>query len=565
VDEPGGEPRSRTWVQAIDRAWRQDAKGVFFGAPDFERRRDFGSLVAHAVGRGLDTGWLSDGVALVEPEYAQRLVERARLRSIHLRGAPSDLEVIQEARGVLQSSGVEVTVTVEVSDLDGASIAELSERAPDATWSWHPRGEIHGDPSTTFEALAAAAAQAGHCVVGLPSCVAAIDELQARCFAEVLAAEPADPTGDDANGRVLPPICAGCSLDMDCAGVPASWARAHGGDGLRPVFPTSSARPWSPIPAGELSAFRPTERPRLDVAPRYPDTALITLMVPGCDLSCIFCDTPQEGMAIQFSTRSSVRASLLAMSGRSRSVLFTGGEPSRLSWLTDIFEDARALGYERIQMQSHAGAAADPAVADAWIAAGLDAIDVPIYGADAETHEAVTRTPGSFERTHAGLANLRERGAASVIHTTLFESNVAELEAIVRHIDDLAPSAAYLQITGEVGAPGTYAQVAPSPERVGSAMVAAFSAVTPETPFQLSDVAPCLVPGLEDLVASWKAAPSSRPYPVILPYSEWLMVFSGGRTKGYGDACDRCSLYSSCDGLPREAIDRFLGVGLVPR
>jgi hypothetical protein len=96
-------------------------------------------------------------------------------------------------------------------------------------------------------------------------------------------------------------------------------------------------------------------------------------------------------------------------------------------------------------------------------------------------------------------------------------------------------------------------------------MVAAFAAVTPETHFQISDLAPCLVPGLEELVASWKGAPSPRSYPVALPYSEWLMVFSGGRTKGYGDACERCSLFGTCDGLPREAIDRFRGVGLVPR
>jgi hypothetical protein len=50
-----------------------------------------------------------------------------------------------------------------------------------------------------------------------------------------------------------------------------------------------------------------------------------------------------------------------------------------------------------------------------------------------------------------------------------------------------------------------------------------------------------------------------------LPYSEWLMVFSGGRTKGHHAVCDTCALRNECDGLPLESLARFGGVGLVPR
>lgn len=558
-----GDLLSRAWVRSIDRAWRAGSAGVFFAAPQFERRADFGALIAHAVRRGLDTGWVSDGAGLADSSYVERLVDRARLREVHLRRRDLAWEALEDARQCLTEHGVRVRVSHELSGQSLPVTAERLMSGPDGVLTWNPGPDATTRPEELLASIRSVSDRIEARVVGFPSCLSEAGEpFLHRLFQE---AQAHDGHGWLDDERVLPPACAGCARDMSCLGVSAGWYRAHGDGDLTPFAPVDEARPWAPIPAGDVSAFRPTERPRLDVAPRYPDTALITLMVAGCDLSCIFCDTPQEGMAIRFSTRESVRASLAAMSGTCSSVLFTGGEPSRLRWLTETLRDARELGYQFIQMQSHAGAAADPAVADAWIAAGLDAIDVPIYGADAETHEAITRTPGSFQDTLMGLENLRARGAQSVVHTTLFESNVAHLESIVRKIESLAPDGAYIQTTGEVGAPGTYAQVAPSPERVGAALVDVFATITPETPIQLSDVTPCLVAGLEELVIPWRHASGPGRRPVVLPYSEWLMVFSGGRTKGHHAVCDTCGLRESCDGLPLESLGRFRGVGLVPR
>jgi len=562
VPEPDGVLRSRRWVQAIDRAWRSGAPGVFFSAPGFERRADFGGLVAHAVGRGLDTGWVSDGRLFEDVGYTQKLVERARLRCVHLRERGGDVQRLERVEALLVAQGVEVWLSRELSALPVSELDAALERSSGGYWTWNPEETNGPSPEELSALLVEKGSDLPGRVVGLPLCLSAAGNAASRVFNE---AQSFDGLSGPKSERVLPPACAGCARDMTCPGLPAAWFRDHGHDALTPFAPVDEARPWAPIPAGEFSAFRPTERTRLDVAPRYPDTALITLMVAGCDLSCIFCDTPQEGMDIRFSTRDSVRASLDAMSSRCSTVLFTGGEPSRLSWLTEVFQDARELGYEFIQMQSHAGAAADPAVADAWIEAGLSGIDVPIYGADAETHEAVTRTPGSFERTLAGLQNLRDRGARSVIHTTLFRSNLEHLTSIVGLIEGLGPDGAYLQVTGEVGAPGTYDVVAPSPEEVGVAMMDAFSTLTPQTPIQLSDVAPCLVAGLEEQVISWRGDRAAAQRPVVLPYSEWLMVFSGGRTKGHHAVCDSCSLRERCDGLPLESLARFRGVGLVPR
>ena len=285
VLEPDGALRSRRWVQAIDRAWRSGAPGVFFAAPGFERRADFGGLVAHAVGRGLDTGWVSDGRVFEDAGYAQKLVERARLRCVHLRDRQGDVQRLERVEALLVAQGVEVWVSRELSSLTVSELDAALERTSEAYWTWNPE-ETDGPSPEELAALIRdkSGALPGR-VVGLPLCLSAAGNAASRVFNEAQAFDGLDGLKSE---RVLPPACAGCARDMTCPGLPAAWFRDHGHDALVPFAPVDEARPWAPIPAGEISAFRPTERTRLDVAPRYPDTALITLMVAGCDLSCIF-------------------------------------------------------------------------------------------------------------------------------------------------------------------------------------------------------------------------------------------------------------------------------------
>lgn len=297
------------------------------------------------------------------------------------------------------------------------------------------------------------------------------------------------------------------------------------------------------------------EHARVDVGPRYPDTLLLTLIVPGCELNCVFCQTPQGEVGIAPSTLARVREALRERAGQATGVYFTGGEPSGLPWLVAAIREARDLGYARVQLQTHAGRASDGAVADAWVEAGLTAVDVPIYGADAATHEAVTHTPGSFERTVAGLLALKARGVRTVVHATLFRSNLGGVEALLGFWEGLGVDAAYLQVAGEVGPPGLWAKLAPSPAEVGRAVVAALPA-SPRAVW-LADVPPCLVPGHEARVLRWRGTPEEGAEAMVLPYGDWLMTFTGGRTKRKGAVCGACALKERCDGLPAEMLERF--------
>lgn len=360
--------------------------------------------------------------------------------------------------------------------------------------------------------------------------------------------------------RVKPAACAGCALHIHCGGVAAQSVHSHGDGSLRPSREpfVVSERSLRGVPIGATADLgRAAETERLDVSPRYPDTSLVTLIVPGCDLNCVFCEGEPDGISLAPSALAGVRASLIAAAGTCTGVFFTGGEPTQLPWLFDAIQGARDLGYDRIQMQSHAGRAADADYAQALVDAGLTAIDIPLYGYDPASHEAITATPGSFEATLKGLETLRGLGVRSVIHVTLFRSNLPVVGEILTLIASLGPDAAYLQVTGEVGVPGTYEAVAPSPVQVAAGVAAALDHVRPEFPVRVADVPPCLLPGHTDYASRGRSRPEPGAEPIVLPFSEWLSTFSAGATRAYGRACSSCALRPDCDGLSRESLQHF--------
>jgi radical SAM protein with 4Fe4S-binding SPASM domain len=57
-------------------------------------------------------------------------------------------------------------------------------------------------------------------------------------------------------------------------------------------------------------------------------------------------------------------------------------------------------------------------------------VEVSLYGATAATHDAVTTVSGSFERTLAGIANLKAAGAPVVVKTLLTQINKHEVGAV---------------------------------------------------------------------------------------------------------------------------------------
>ncbi len=152
----------------------------------------------------------------------------------------------------------------------------------------------------------------------------------------------------------------------------------------------------------------------------------------ACNNRCLFC---MEGDTTRLHgvTPERVRE-LLRANASEGEVMFTSGEPTLNPHLPDYLRWARECGYRRIGLTTNARRLGYEAYARRLLEAGLNHVVVSIHGPDARTHDAQTRTPGSFAQTVAGLEALaRLRGAhALTVHTSTVvgRRNVARLSEL---------------------------------------------------------------------------------------------------------------------------------------
>ncbi|MFO0606548.1 MAG: radical SAM protein [Polyangiales bacterium] len=114
----------------------------------------------------------------------------------------------------------------------------------------------------------------------------------------------------------------------------------------------------------------------------------------------------------------------------------SGGEATLRHDLLDILAHARARGFA-VRLYTNAFLV-DEALAARLAEVGLYEVHVSVYSAAAAEHDAVTRVPGSFERTVAGVRALRARGLRVVLkspQTALSTEGAAGVARLARELD----------------------------------------------------------------------------------------------------------------------------------
>lgn len=107
---------------------------------------------------------------------------------------------------------------------------------------------------------------------------------------------------------------------------------------------------------------------------------------------------------------------------------FSGGEVFLRKDLFELIEHARRLRFD-VRLKSNALLiTADKAARLKALA--VRQVDISIYGADAATHDWVTKIPGSFERTLEGVALLRDARVTVKLNCPLMRQNVGRYKEI---------------------------------------------------------------------------------------------------------------------------------------
>lgn len=71
---------------------------------------------------------------------------------------------------------------------------------------------------------------------------------------------------------------------------------------------------------------------------------------------------------------------------------------------------------------------------------------IPIHGSSPETHDRITRAPGSFQQTYVGIQNLLRRGIHVEIRIVVCRLNIQDIPSIVDLIINNLPDIAYVSI-----------------------------------------------------------------------------------------------------------------------
>jgi len=156
-----------------------------------------------------------------------------------------------------------------------------------------------------------------------------------------------------------------------------------------------------------------------------------------CDHNCIHCviqdskrDVVLAKKTVDLTTDECMALIDQAIGRGVDSITLTGGEPTLREDFPLLIEKCRLNGL-RITLQTNGGHLTKPRVISAIQDADAITYVIALHGATANVHDAITRTPGSFDKTLEGIRKVRDLGKPVIIKTVISRINMESLSAMV--------------------------------------------------------------------------------------------------------------------------------------
>lgn len=157
-----------------------------------------------------------------------------------------------------------------------------------------------------------------------------------------------------------------------------------------------------------------------------------------CNNQCVFC-IDSEKRSLPGKTTEELKREMVGARKRGATYLeLIGGELTIRPDAIPLVRFAKKLGFKDIVMSTNGRVYSYPEYTRKMLAAGLTHIIFSIHGHNAATHDALTRTPGSFEQLLAGFNNFVKLGFDNIgSNTTIVKQNYKYLPEIGEFIYSL--------------------------------------------------------------------------------------------------------------------------------
>jgi molybdenum cofactor biosynthesis enzyme MoaA len=228
--------------------------------------------------------------------------------------------------------------------------------------------------------------------------------------------------------------CEGCAVADRCPGLPRG-ATAK----VRPIADDRTRRRLSLISTVEEQVAR-------EIFQSEPHRCPDGTTLPGgivrvnfhCNQSCRFCFVsthlpPPEERAVEEAI-----ARVARDQGR---LTISGGEPTLNARLVEWVRLGRRLGVREIELQTNA-VRIDDTLARSLDEAGVSVALVSLHACDAETSDAITEAPGTFEKTVRGIDELCKTNIEVWLNFVICERNWRQFAEYVEFVAQRWPKAA---------------------------------------------------------------------------------------------------------------------------
>ena len=269
------------------------------------------------------------------------------------------------------------------------------------------------------------------------------------------------------------------------------------------------------------------------MSPRATIRLLLT-----CTNRCIFCG--QDGLADDGPVN--VNAALENARASHDAITFVGGEPTLDPRLEQHIEAARAVGFQKIGLETNGSRLADAAYARTLAQAGLTDIHLSLHGADAPVHDYHTGRAGSFDELLGAFDAARTNHLGVAVTTVLTRSNFRVLGKIPSLL------AARGALGWNISVPRNAGRAALASDRVVQRLALGL-------PFALHALSAAHALRLPAWV-------SGAPLCLLGPLASHALA---GDPRSYASACETCAAKSVCPGVDAAYLERFAADELTAR
>lgn len=175
-----------------------------------------------------------------------------------------------------------------------------------------------------------------------------------------------------------------------------------------------------------------------------------------CNNNCIFCSNKRlRDICIQNKIKSPTTNEVKEMIDKNKgtgieTLFFVGGEPTIFKNFFKIVDYSKKKGYSKISIQTNGRMLKNMDYAKKICKKDIE-IGISVHSNNSETHDKITKTPGSFHQLIEGMNNLQRYGKDFRTNTVINNYNYKQIPEIITFFSKYNPTQMLFSLVSPVG------------------------------------------------------------------------------------------------------------------